>query len=742
MNRFLLFCILLIVAASGLQAQTVVVRSGEHETFTRLVMKLKDGVGWSITRSNRLARVDIDQPDIRLDIAAVFQKIPRKRLLALKQRENGAPLELSLNCNCEVESFAQPGNYLVIDIRDPKPDEALLSPRLPPIGIASYRFNLGEGTARARLTHVGDLRRPESLAPPVANPPSAGAGGTLVRSSFSEQRLLAQIQRATSQGLLTPVAHLVPQPPDSVSEKTETAPSPTPQINIATTTVIDRDMASVASVFDQFTNEPECLPAEFVAISDWGNDRPFSDQVSQHRIRLFEEFDRLNSAAVTDLAKTYLYFGFGDEARAVLALLSETDEQTDVLLALADVLDDRPVAQGELLSGQSGCSPGSALWSALAQPDDSVKINSDAVLQGFSHLPRHLRQQLGPRFSRQFNSLGRRELASDVLRAVDRSADSSGPPHDLAAAEIEIATGQSEAAVEKMEKVVVSDSELSPEALIKLIDTLEAERRPLRPDFPELAAAYAAEHRLGELEAELRRIHATSLAMVGRFDEAFRVLGELMELGSKIASDRATNSVLNSLTENADDVTFLTFVLPRAKSDGIALSSQLETKMAERLLSLGFAEQAYAMLKPARSDTLSKKEQLLRAEIALANGLPHRAMIEVLNLKSLEASEIRARAMRANGDFDTAGQVLLDAARPETAARNLWLGDAWESLPTIEDPQYSRLAELSSQLALQIDTDDAIPPLAAARTLLDDSMNARSGIDEMLGTLQVPNPAE
>lgn len=740
MNRILLLCILLFVAASGLQAQTVVVRSGEHETFTRLVMKLKDGVDWSITRSNQLARVDIDQPDIQFDTAAVFQRIPRKRLLALKQRENGAPLELSLNCNCKVESFAQPGNYLVIDIHDPMTAEALVSPGLPPIGIATYRFNLGEGTARARLTHVGDLQRSEPLAPPVANPPSTGEGATLVGSSFSEQRLLAQIQRAASQGMLTPVAQLVPQTPASVSVKTETALSP--QINIATTTVIDRDMANVAGVVDQFSNEPNCLPPEFVAVADWGDDQPFSDQVSQHRVRLFEEFYQLNSAAVTDLAKTYLYFGFGDEARAVLALLSETDEQTHVLLALADVLDDRPVAQGELLSGQSGCSPDSALWSALAQPDDSAKINSDAVMQSFSHLPRHLRQQLGPRLSRQFNSLGRRELASDVLRAIDRSTDSSGPPHDLAAAEIEIATGQSVAAVEKMEKVVVSDSELSPEALIQLIDTLETERRPLRPDLPELAAAYATEHRLGELEAELRRIHAKSLAMVGRFDEAFRVLGELMELGSELASDRATNSVLNSLTENADDVTFLTFVLPRAKSDGIALSSQLETKMAERLLSLGFAEQAYAMLKPARSDTLSKKEQLLRAEIALANGLPHRAMIEVLNLKSPEASEIRARAMRANGDFDTAGQVLLDAARPETAARNLWLGDAWESLPTIEDSQYSRLAQLSSQLALQIDTDDAIPPLAAARTLLDDSMNARSGIDEMLGTLQVPNPAE
>ncbi|MDU9006579.1 hypothetical protein [Sedimentitalea todarodis] len=445
---------------------------------------------------------------------------------------------------------------------------------------------------------------------------------------------------------------------------------------------------------------------------------------------------------MTTLAKTYLHFGFGPEARAVLGLLPERDQKTDVLLVLADVLDDRRVAPDGLFTGQSGCPSGLALWSALAQPDQVEETDADAVLQSFSHLPRHLRQQLGPRLSRQFNGLGQHDLASGILRAVDRSTDTIGPSHDLAAAEIETATGHTEAAVEKMEKVVATDSEFSPEALIKLIDAHEAKRRPLRPDMPELAGAYAAEHRLGELGTDLLRVHAVSLAMVGRFDEAFQALAGISDPGTEVARDSGTNSVLDLLTDNADDVTFLTFVLPRAKSGGTAVSAPLDIRIAERLLALGFAEQAYAILDHAKSRPLSEKDRLLRAEIALANGLPHRAMIEVLNLTSREASEIRARAMRANGDFETAGQVLLEAERPEIAARNLWLGDAWDRLPTTEDPRYTRLAELSAQLAKQIETDDASPPLADARTLLDDSLSTRSGIDEILGVLQVPGRLE
>lgn len=746
MKRLILLFILLISAATAAPAQSVVIRSGEHKTFTRLVMKLKDSADWSIRRSNRLARVDIDQHEIRFNTTEVFQRIPRTRLLGLTQSGKGAPLELALNCNCEVEGFMQPGNYLVIDVHDPKTAEFRLHPELAPSNMAAYSFNLGEGRVQRSQSFTGGRRQAEATLLPDPNPPGMAGGDAASGHGLSEQRLLAQIQRAASQGLLTPVTQLKSQSANLVSQKAAPAHSPagpaTPIVNIATTTVIDRDMSGAASAIDQFAKQRECLPAEYVAISDWGDDRPFADQVSRYRIQLFGEFDEVNAEATINLAKAYLHFGFGTEARAVLGLIPERNEQIDVLLALADLLDSRPVARAELFDGQSECPSGLALWSAIVQSDQVSEIVADAVLESFTQLPRHLRQQLGPRLSRQFNSRGQHDLASGILRAVDRRTDSIGPSHDLAAAEIETATGHTKAAVEKMEKVVASNTEFSPEALINLIDTNKVERRPLRPDFPELAGAYAAEHRLGELGAELRRVHAISLAMAGRFDEAFEVLQKVSELDTELTSDAATNSVLDSLTDDADDVTFLTYVLPRAQTGSSAYSASLETRMAERLLDLGFAAQAYAILDHAKTRSFSERNRLLRAEISLANGLPHRAMIEVLNLASPEASEIRARAMRANGDFETAGQMLLDAERPEIAARNLWLGDAWDRLPSMENPRYRRLAELSVQLAKQVEHDDASPPLAGARTLLDDSMNTRSGIDEILGALQLPGPLE
>lgn len=741
MRRLVL--ILALLAGGTVSALTVPVRSGEHDGFSRLVMQLPESTNWSISRTDRLAQVRMDQPDIRFDTSRVFELIPRNRLENLFQSETGASLDLTLNCDCEIETSTMGGGYLIIDIHDPKPETFTLQPILPFRSGTPYRFSLARKAAPS-LPLTG--RRTPALPTDPTEPGTVLDAQPLVGNRLSEQRLLAQIERAAAQGLLTPVMRANPLPAPAGSEPADTGEIPTPAPrnapNISATTVIDRDMSGVADRINTMAGAGECLPSGLVALQDWGNEQPFAAQVGSQRAALFGEFDRLDVEAAKTLAKTYLHFGFGAEAQAVLDLLPERDLPTRVQSALASVLDDRPLPPDNPLAGQSGCHGDIALWAVLAQPDQTREIAPDAFLQGFSRLPRHIRRHLGPRLTQILNASGQIELARAILRAIDRSTDATEPAENLAEAEIDSSAGNVEAAAEKMIDVVDGGSEYSPQALVGLIDTHLVERKPLRPDLPDLAGAYAAEHRLGDLGPELRRAHAISLALTGQFDESAAEAGKIRELDGDVAIQKAMVPLLDLLEENAGDVTFLTYALPETVNPSIDIPVALQTRIAERLLGLGFAEQAFALLDRDKARSQPEDRRLLRAEAALANGLPHRAMIEVLSLSGPEASDIRARAMQMNGDFERAGLALMEAEKYEEAARNLWLANATDSLPATEDTlRFARLAELTTQLSESTDADTLAPPLAGARMLLDDSADARVRIEELLGALPLEQVA-
>ena len=51
-----------VVVAGYAEAQTIVTRSGEHEDFTRLVMRLPEGVEWSLTQNENVATVNVGSP--------------------------------------------------------------------------------------------------------------------------------------------------------------------------------------------------------------------------------------------------------------------------------------------------------------------------------------------------------------------------------------------------------------------------------------------------------------------------------------------------------------------------------------------------------------------------------------------------------------------------------------------------------------------------------------------------------
>lgn len=379
-----------VLTAGFVQAQTIVARSGEHQGFSRLVMRLPSGADWSLTQSGKTATVNIDAPDAVFDISRVFNLIPRTRLQSLQQNGPGQPLRLELGCDCTVTSYVQDNGYLVIDIRDgvPPPQSfaaGRILPLSPPDTGAGYRFSFSQSAAAdaRRALELAAASAGQAVLPqdfmqqgrntvqatenssaeedvqaidtanfalpldgrsfPAVAPAETGAavprrpdaGMLLNREETdrtavvkdSEQRLLQQIGRAANQGLLTVGADGLPGAGASVLSPLGRSDRPlNPLAHISVTSAIDRENGLMAASSEDSGQADHCLPDRSVAIHTWGNERPFADQVGLLRSALVQEFDDVNPASVYALAQMYLYFGFGAEARSILTFLPAAEQ--------------------------------------------------------------------------------------------------------------------------------------------------------------------------------------------------------------------------------------------------------------------------------------------------------------------------------------------------------------------------------------------------------------------------------
>jgi hypothetical protein len=161
--------------------------------------------------------------------------------------------------------------------------------------------------------------------------------------------------------------------------------------------------------------------------------------------------------------------------------------------------------------------------------------------------------------------------------------------------------------------------------------------------------------------------------------------------------------------------------------------------LARRLLDLGLADAAGRVLATAGNEEASQARRLLRAEVALGQGLPHRAMVELLGLDGPEPARIRARAMALTGDFAAFADYMQRAGDAEAAARGFWLAGTPGVTPD-GDGRYDRIAGLSDRIAADKPEEAILPPLARARALLDNSKSLRDDIGALLDSTTAAAP--
>ncbi|SFJ42313.1 hypothetical protein [Jannaschia pohangensis] len=255
-------------------AESVQLRSGEHDGFSRLVFADEPDQTWQIDRpTERRVEIRFSAREPELDVSRVFDLIPRDRIRDIAY-ESGI-LSLDLACDCGVDVSQIPTGHVVIDVGDGDPD----SPAGQTIAVRSIPVPL-QGLSL-------DL---------VPSPAEPKTGPRLAQAPLREN--------TPSQVRVQPlrIAPLI-------------LPEQSPEAEASTMTCsLEQRAAGILNA------DPDAALA----------------QLTEATSSLLDGQDLLEEAAIERLADLYLSAGWGAEAIAVLQAGKISDTERDVIASALD----------------------------------------------------------------------------------------------------------------------------------------------------------------------------------------------------------------------------------------------------------------------------------------------------------------------------------------------------------------------------------------------------------------------
>lgn len=737
--------------------QSVTVRAGEHaEGFTRLVTRLPAGTQWSVTKRTDRAILTFDGFTGSFDTINSFDLITKDRVAALNTDDNR--LEVVFNCACEVSAFVAQGEFVVLDIAGP--GVVLPTPFIAEAQLETEKTEATETVERTTtpprpiplsVRNALDATRPRTPIPGLSlentfldrprAPPTAAEQMAL---NEMKQRLARELGSAATRGVLTPrpgATLPLATPPEDPAENLEAeieAPAPAPTTlqgavnNMRITSSLDVPASPTSDTPQVSITGTVCVPDRELDLANWGNGDPFHAQIGPLRERLFGEFDRLDRGVAKKLVQLYLYFGFGAEAMRVINLYPSLSERYPAFAGIAEIMENDRVADPAYLRSMLECDTDIALWAVLAEEtlDVPQTIDPSASLRALNKLPVHLRRFLAPALSQRWLSHGDTDATAAALRSVERLPEELAPAAKLAKANVIIDEGDTEGGTAKLEDVIDDNAPQSPEALIRLVETRLEANQPIDTETAGLVEAYAEELQETELGPDLRRAHVLALLKSGQFDRAFEAA---KALGGDAETEEAIElrlHLVKEITVAAEDVVFLDHIFTQAPKDIARLRLRDKLQLAQRLLDLGFADRAQAVIATIPDRPWIPERQVLEAQIALALAQPEQAQAALIGLETDEATILRAEAKKMAGEHDQAADLFTAAERLDQAADAAWLAETLQSETLATNPLFAPVVEVAeTDVAVSTQT---LGMLARTDAALTESQKARAALAELL----------
>ena len=621
MKVFYAFLCLIWGLPAVLWAEPIQVRSGEHGGFTRLVLHLPAPMKWRVKQDGNNAWIEFPDQDVAFDLSQAFQRIDRNRIAGLSDGEKG--LNISLACECDLVAFEYSDRMLVADVR----------PRSVPEKAATPSVSLP-------APHMPDARKsvPTKL-PIIPAVPKPGAAVRLVAEA--ENRLLQQLSRAASLGLVNPVA--------PVSSKTEKVARPDPvrglqdsvsasQVNLDAHSGLSED---TRRAFDPDTVSRlgvSCISDEKLDIQSWKAGEDFNSGLMALRRELGGEIDPLNRSAAFDLAKHYLYFGLAPEAQTLLKHFPESEERA-LLWNLSQVVDGTG-AENDWFQQYETCDSAVALWAFLSSDHQTTAdIHPKTIVHSFSELPLPLQSLLGPVLATALSKTGYSDAAGMVLRIVERATETESPELLYAEAQVEHQQDPAAGRAAGLKTSAEADAVISPDALVELVNSEIRAGRAMAGETINLLESYLHQYRGTKHEPELRDALILAYAGSGDFDNAWKAL----KVREARHPDAGTwQGVFDALLEVGTDFEFLRYgTLLADRAD--RLQPSVAQAAARRFLKMGFPDLAQLYVATPMEGAAERERRILQAEIAFQQGNVLTAKAGLLGLSGEDVDALMAR---------------------------------------------------------------------------------------------------
>lgn len=742
--------ILLFVGGTTAQAQSVDIRSGDHDRFTRLVLTIPNGTDWQVRQSSTGYQLGLENTALEFNVGDIFDRITRSRLADVSG--SAGQLNLALSCACHLDVFLFQPDMLVLDVIDgPAANGEIFTANANPVrpafgptarpAVDTPRLAIPQDqTPETPLSNAANQGTPiQSIAPidlplftvpdsttntlPIPLPRFAAQTPRDPNLAEAERAILESFARAATQGIFDfPARPLAPLPAEGDDPaRTLIAPMTDPMDGVAIPlaaadpqgpgfllrTGIDR-----VALADAEEPLPQNCPLGInFDINTWGTAGGYGDLIPQLRLDTIDAAGQQQPQAIFELAQAYIYYGFGLEARRTLSRLPTPTDRATYLSLIANLVDGNDVAVADLLPYRA-CGEMMEAWLTLARGrlDTADEGINSAILMATRAFPDPLRGHLGIELSQIFARAGELYNAQEILAASMRTITGQGPEALRATADLSGLTDGPEAEAEQLDAFVQTNPRAAPADMVRLMELARAQNTPLEGSVLEIAETMRFE--ANDTRAATDLVEAEVLLMLdqGQFENAMGLLDADVGPMPPERLQELRGEAMVVLAATATDDAFLEFAFSPQAQQGTISSDHA---IAARLLDLGFAEQSLELIQAPITGPL------FDARVALQ--LRARAAISETSQQETPPAPIP----RPEEQISEAEPQIEPTSSLETA----WRDGSWEELRQSDDPLLRSAGQALLTQTAPLGTDS---PLADTQDLLDQAQEARDLADGLL----------
>ncbi len=712
-------------------AETYEIRSGDHDSFARLVVSIPTGSDWILGRTNLGYGLEINQENVLFNTSQVYERIQNDRLASISADDG--ELSLQLGCDCHATAFLWRNDRLVIDIVDGPPPsssefEALLYPQ--------------ESEPASEQRHLARTRPENAITLPIVISNSEQNTETtdffqnqalepnFERVGEVEEQLVESLARAASQGLLAASDFQSIE-----NEQIQTSPAEQaesidviPTSGVSTRTTIERDSPIYGGFEGVERSLSGCLDNSQFDVSSWlSEEAEFDAQVREDRLNLTSESGSLQSDSVIHLARTYIYFGFGAEALQVLALLDSDSDETALLSEMALIVDGHKTSKMDWNS-QLSCKSSSSLWAVLALQDIPSDYNVDhaVLVRTLRALPKQLRGHLGTTLAELLVEAGDGDSAENSLKQALQSGVTEPAQIGLVLAEVSVEQGNELEAVDQLSELAEESPRLTADGVSRLIELSLAEGQNVDASILSLAESLRLQG--AEKSASNRLLAAEISANVANsnFTRGFELLNQAEHDFHEPEFETTRHSFFQAFAENSNQGEFLEFTF---ENNLDFLPPDVGNEFAERLISYGFPERALDVLRTAATRDDMRERRYIRAEAAAIVGDIELVDRVLSGLSDTRSQQIRVNSLINQGAYKEAHQTL-EIAELEDNSNLAWRAQAWNRIAQSEDQLLQTAAARMNNVNL--DPINSTASLTARSQLLEESSQTRDFVSALL----------